>query len=132
MLQLLKKIQLLKKPHKITVSLIRNIDNILIPEILEKEQAEDDNESSILERADENLNEYDMNIDSSYQPSDIDDIEEFSTEEINDMYRSLFDIIEEEPLENSNILEDELKSFESFNSEYNPYFPNFTLTILFV
>jgi hypothetical protein len=64
--------------------------------------------------------EYDMDIDNS-QPSDIDD-----------SYRSLLDIIEGEVSMDSDVLEEVSSSFEGFNGEYGPYFPNFTSTMIFI
>ena len=70
-----------------------------------------------------------MDIDSNYQPLDI---EEVSIEDIDDLRRSLLDIVEEEVLTDSDVLEEESSSFEGFDSEYGPYFPNFTSAMIFI
>ena len=70
-----------------------------------------------------------MDIDSNYQPSDI---EEVSIEDTDDLRRSLLDIVEEEVLTDSDVLEEGSSDFEGFNGEYGPYFPNFTSTMIFI
>jgi hypothetical protein len=76
----------------------------------------------------------DMDIDSNFQLSNIDVIEEVSTENIDDSYsRSLLDIVDEEEVSiDSDVLEEESSNFEGFDSEYGPYFPNFTSTMIFI
>jgi len=46
--------------------------------------------------------------------------------------RSLLEIVEEEVSMNSDELEEESSNFEGFNGEYGPYFPTFTLTMIFI
>jgi len=75
------------------------------------------------------LPEHVMDIDSNYQPSDI---EEVSIEDTDDLRRSLLDIVEEEVLTDSDVLEEGSSDFEGFNGEYGPYFPNFTSTMIFI
>lgn len=76
-----------------------------------------------------------MDVNNNYQPSDIDTTEEILMENINDSHRSLLDIVEEEDDDdsvNSDVLEEESSNFEGFDSEYGPYFPNFTSTMIFI
>ena len=70
-----------------------------------------------------------MDIDSNYQPLDI---EKVSIEDIDDLRRSLLDIVKEEVLTDSDVLEEESSSFEGFDSEYGLYFPNFTSAMIFI
>lgn len=72
--------------------------------------------------------EHDMDVDSNYQLS----VEEISTEDIDDSYRSLLDIMEEDVSVNSDVLEEESSNFKGFDSEYGPYFPNFTSAMIFI
>jgi hypothetical protein len=58
--------------------------------------------------------------------------EEVSIEDIDDSYRPLLDIIEEEVLVNSDVLEKESSDFKGFDGEYGPYFPNFTSAMIFI
>jgi hypothetical protein len=58
--------------------------------------------------------------------------EEVLIEDINDSCgRSLLDIVEEVSA-NSDVLEEESSNFKGFDSEYGPYFPNFTAAMLFI
>ncbi|CAG8748684.1 10194_t:CDS:1, partial [Funneliformis mosseae] len=45
---------------------------------------------------------------------------------------SLLNIIEEDSLIDSNILEEKSSDFKGFDGEYDPYFPNFILTMNFI
>ena len=74
----------------------------------------------------------DNDDDSNYQSSDIDIIEEVLTEDVDDSYRSLLDILEEEVSMDGDVLEEESSDFEGFDGEYGPYFPNFTSTMIFI
>ena len=72
----------------------------------------------------------DLNIDSNFQPSEIDVMEEVSIDDSHS--RSLLDIVKEEVLMDSDVLEEESSNFEGFNGEYGPYFPTFTSTMIFI
>ncbi|PKC54996.1 hypothetical protein RhiirA1_446940 [Rhizophagus irregularis] len=85
------------------------------------------------------LPEHNMDINDNYQPSDIDTTdttEEILMKNIDDSHRSLLDIVEEDEeddsMNNSDVLEEESSNFEGFDSEYGPYFPNFTSTMIFI
>jgi len=56
-----------------------------------------------------------------------------SIEDIDDSYRFLLDIVEKEvSIDNEDVLEEESSDFREFDGEYGPYFPNFTLTMIFI
>ncbi|GBC46847.2 hypothetical protein GLOIN_2v1880882 [Rhizophagus irregularis DAOM 181602=DAOM 197198] len=65
-----------------------------------------------------------------------DTTEEILMKNIDDSHRSLLDIVEEDEeddsMNNSDVLEEESSNFEGFDSEYGPYFPNFTSTMIFI
>ncbi|CAB4392750.1 unnamed protein product [Rhizophagus irregularis] len=66
---------------------------------------------------------------------DIDDnyiIEEVSIEDIDDSYRPLLNVMEEEVPVDSDVLEEESPNFKGFDGEYGLYFPNFTSAMIFI
>ena len=72
----------------------------------------------------------DLDIDSNFQPSEIDVMEEVSIDDSHS--RPLLDIVEEEVSMDSDVLEEESSNFEGFDGEYGPYFPTFTSTMIFI
>lgn len=87
------------------------------------------------ESTDENLSNKDPTNDFNDDYSmDIDNyiIEEGSIEDIDNTYRPLLDVIEEEVLVDNDVLEEESSDFKGFDGEYGPYFPNFTSAMIFI